>query len=377
MLVLAVVFIFLQTWRATVIPMLAVPVSIIGTFAGLYILGFSINTLTLFAMVLAIGIVVDDAIVVLENVERLMREEKMSALRGVDRGDARGLRRADRDRAGALLGVHPGRVPGRHRGPALQAVRGDGDRGGGDLGLHRAHAHAGALRAAAEGGRPRVEASSTRSTWASTRLTKFFLRASISRSRAALVSLIALRSCVIVGRGPPLLARARRASCPPRTRATSSARSSCPTRASLQRTQKTGAQLWDILSQGQRRRSTPSWCRAATSSAARNKTNAGTTFVLLKDWDDRKRTAQQVARGPEQAGPGLHRRHGDHVQPAGDPRPGHRRRLRVLRAVAHRGRHEEAGRRHPGPQRRRSRRIRSSRASTRSTARPCRSFTSR
>jgi multidrug efflux pump len=79
LLVLGVVFLFLQTWRATIIPMLAVPVSIIGTFAGLYILGFSINTLTLFAMVLAIGIVVDDAIVVLENVERLMREQKLSA----------------------------------------------------------------------------------------------------------------------------------------------------------------------------------------------------------------------------------------------------------------------------------------------------------
>src|SRR5687767_11225630 len=77
LLVLAVVFLFLQTWRATLIPMIAVPVSLIGAFAGLWLAGFSINTLTLFALVLAIGIVVDDAIVVLENVERLMREEKM------------------------------------------------------------------------------------------------------------------------------------------------------------------------------------------------------------------------------------------------------------------------------------------------------------
>ncbi len=77
LLVLAVVFLFLQTWRATLIPMIAVPVSLIGAFAGLWLVGFSINTLTLFALVLAIGIVVDDAIVVLENVERLMREEKM------------------------------------------------------------------------------------------------------------------------------------------------------------------------------------------------------------------------------------------------------------------------------------------------------------
>jgi multidrug efflux pump len=79
-LVILVVFLFLQSWRATLIPIIAVPVSLIGTFAGLWLAGFSINTLTLFAMVLSIGIVVDDAIVVLENVERLMREEKMSPL---------------------------------------------------------------------------------------------------------------------------------------------------------------------------------------------------------------------------------------------------------------------------------------------------------
>ena len=74
-LVFLVVFVFLQSWRATLIPFAAVPVSLIGTFAGLLLLGYSINTLTLFGMVLSIGIVVDDAIVVLENVERIMREE--------------------------------------------------------------------------------------------------------------------------------------------------------------------------------------------------------------------------------------------------------------------------------------------------------------
>jgi HAE1 family hydrophobic/amphiphilic exporter-1/multidrug efflux pump len=78
-LVFLVVFLFLQNWRATLIPFTAVPVSLIGTFAGLLALGYSINTLTLFGMVLAIGIVVDDAIVVLENVERIMREEHRSA----------------------------------------------------------------------------------------------------------------------------------------------------------------------------------------------------------------------------------------------------------------------------------------------------------
>ena len=74
-LVVLVVFLFLQSWRATLIPLIAVPISLIGTFAGLYMFGFSINLLTLFAMILAIGIVVDDAIVVLENTERLMSEE--------------------------------------------------------------------------------------------------------------------------------------------------------------------------------------------------------------------------------------------------------------------------------------------------------------
>jgi HAE1 family hydrophobic/amphiphilic exporter-1/multidrug efflux pump len=77
LLVAAVVFVFLQSWRATLIPLIAVPVSLIGTCAGLWLFGFSINTLTLFAMVLSIGIVVDDAIVVLENVERLMSEHHM------------------------------------------------------------------------------------------------------------------------------------------------------------------------------------------------------------------------------------------------------------------------------------------------------------
>lgn len=78
LLVVVVVFLFLQNWRATVIPLIAIPVSIIGTFAGMYALGFSINMLTLFGMILAIGIVVDDAIVVVENVERLMAEKGLS-----------------------------------------------------------------------------------------------------------------------------------------------------------------------------------------------------------------------------------------------------------------------------------------------------------
>jgi hydrophobe/amphiphile efflux-1 (HAE1) family protein len=78
-LVLLVVFLFLQSWRATVIPMLAVPVSLVATFAAFTLLGFTINTLTLFGMVLAIGIVVDDAIVVVEAVEHHMEHAGLSA----------------------------------------------------------------------------------------------------------------------------------------------------------------------------------------------------------------------------------------------------------------------------------------------------------
>ena len=80
-LIVLVVYLFLQSWRATLIPIIAVPISLIGTFAGLWVFGFSINTLTLFAMVLSIGTVVDDAIIVLENIERLMEEENLSPIK--------------------------------------------------------------------------------------------------------------------------------------------------------------------------------------------------------------------------------------------------------------------------------------------------------
>ncbi|STP09875.1 efflux RND transporter permease subunit [Helicobacter cinaedi] len=74
-LVIVIMYFFLQNFRATIIPVIAIPVSIIGTFAGMYALGFSINLLTLFGLILAIGIVVDDAIIVIENVERILHTE--------------------------------------------------------------------------------------------------------------------------------------------------------------------------------------------------------------------------------------------------------------------------------------------------------------
>ncbi|KZY43115.1 multidrug efflux RND transporter permease subunit [Pseudoalteromonas sp. B5MOD-1] len=76
-LVILVVFLFLQNWRATLIPTVAIPVSLVGTFAFMMMMDYSINLITLFGLVLAIGIVVDDAIIVIENVERILKEEKL------------------------------------------------------------------------------------------------------------------------------------------------------------------------------------------------------------------------------------------------------------------------------------------------------------
>ncbi|AOO66096.1 efflux RND transporter permease subunit [Sulfurospirillum halorespirans] len=85
LLVLVVMFVFLQNWRATLIPAIAVPVVLLGTFGVLEVFGYSINTLTMFGMVLSIGLLVDDAIVVVENVERIMREEKLPPVEATEK----------------------------------------------------------------------------------------------------------------------------------------------------------------------------------------------------------------------------------------------------------------------------------------------------
>ncbi len=96
-LVFVVMFLFLQNWRYTIIPTIVVPIALLGTFAVLSALGFSINVLTMFGMVLVIGIVVDDAIVVVENVERIMTEEGLSPLEAT--------RKAMKQISGAIIGV--------------------------------------------------------------------------------------------------------------------------------------------------------------------------------------------------------------------------------------------------------------------------------
>ncbi len=148
-LVVLVVILFLQTWRASIIPIVAIPISLIGTFAVMAAFGFSLNNLSLFGLVLAIGIVVDDAIVVVENVERNLEQgmsPKDAAHRTIDEvGNALV--------AIALVlgrGVHPGRLHQRHLGPVLPAVRGHHRGRDRDLLPRLADAQPGAVRAAAQ-----------------------------------------------------------------------------------------------------------------------------------------------------------------------------------------------------------------------------------
>jgi hypothetical protein len=138
------VYVFLQDWRATLIPTLTIPVSLVGTFAVISAFGFSINTLTLFGLVLAIGIVVDDAIVVVENTQRHLDEESLRRVEATRARHRRGRGPGHRDRARAHGGVHPISLPARHHRPALPAVRADHRGVGGAVRAQRAYAHAGA-----------------------------------------------------------------------------------------------------------------------------------------------------------------------------------------------------------------------------------------
>ena len=143
LLVILVVYIFLQGWRATLIPLLAVPVSLVGTFIFFPVFGFSINTLSLFGLVLAIGLVVDDAIVVVEGVERHIEEgmtPKDSALKAMEElsGPVVGIALV----LSAVFRAH--RVYSGHHRPAVPAVRRDDRNLGAALRLQRADAESGA-----------------------------------------------------------------------------------------------------------------------------------------------------------------------------------------------------------------------------------------
>jgi HAE1 family hydrophobic/amphiphilic exporter-1/multidrug efflux pump len=291
MLVLLVVFIFLQSWRATVIPMLAVPVSIIGTFAGLYILGFSINTLTLFAMVLAIGIVVDDAIVVLENVERLMREQKMRAHEAAIE--------AMREVSGALIAIVLVLCSVFIPVAFLGGIAGQ---------LYKQFAVTVAVAVVISGFTALTLTPALCSLLLKAgdhdsrlfrpfnkgfaKLTSTFLWFVNSALRRRLVAALGFLIVVLAVAG--LFYFVPRSFIPPEDQGYVISSIVLPDGASLQRTQKTGAQFQKMLSEE------PSVAHAFVAAGrdfigGGNKPNAGTAFILLKDWDDRDKTAQQLA----------------------------------------------------------------------------------
>ena len=122
-LVILVVFVFLRSVRATLIPSVAVPVSLVGTFGVMYLLGYSLDNLSLMALTIATGFVVDDAIVVIENITRYLEAGHAAAGGGAARGAGDRLHGAvDEHLAGR--GVHPDPADGRHRRPAVPRVRG-------------------------------------------------------------------------------------------------------------------------------------------------------------------------------------------------------------------------------------------------------------
>ena len=153
-LVFIVVLVFLQDWRATLLPMIDVPVSLIGTFFVMAMLGFSLNNLSLFGLVLAIGIVVDDAIVVVENVERWMAKG-LPPREATIKAHGRDHRPGHRHHAGAELGLHPDGVHRRHQRPVLPAVRAHHRRLDDHLGDQRDDDGAGARRDADQAARAR------------------------------------------------------------------------------------------------------------------------------------------------------------------------------------------------------------------------------
>ena len=121
-IVIAVIFLFLLDWRATIIPAVTIPVSLIGTFAFIKLFGFSINSLTLFGITLATGLVVDDAIVVIENVQRHISSDHADSHTRHVSGHGGSDQRRDRDIARADLGIRTGIVFPRHHRHSLPAV---------------------------------------------------------------------------------------------------------------------------------------------------------------------------------------------------------------------------------------------------------------
>ena len=299
-LVVIVVFIFLQGWRATLIPLLAVPVSLIGTFIIFPALGFSINTLSLFGLVLAIGLVVDDAIIVVEAVEHHIDE-------GMDPNDA--TIKAMEEVGGPVVAIAlilaavfipTAFIPG-ITGRIVPAVRRHHRDLGTHLRLQRADPFAGARFPVAEAQGPR---NARQASWA-----RGFGISSISSSAAPLtvlsipptcsstsqpspwwhLALVAVVAVLFLGKG---LCRA--ASSQPKTRVTCSWPSSCPTAASAQRTDACRAEDHHCIAQDSDGVQGVIAVNDFSLLTQVQSTNSGFFFVALKPWEKRKTKQQQI-----------------------------------------------------------------------------------
>lgn len=123
LIVMLVILLFLQNWRAVIIPMITIPVSLIATFAVMKVMGFTLNTLTLFGLVLAIAIVVDDAIVVVEDVSRILDQRRRDTDTGCRTGHEGTPRPGNRRSPCTTVSLHTHGFHFRHHGPAIQTVR--------------------------------------------------------------------------------------------------------------------------------------------------------------------------------------------------------------------------------------------------------------
>src|SRR5271170_1521480 len=260
-LVLLVVFVFLQSWRATLIPIIAVPVSLIGTFAGLLFFGYTLNTLTLFAIVLATGIVVDDAIVVLENVERLMAERKLSPKQAAIE--------SMREVTGAIVAtaVTISGLVALTLSPAMCALL-----------LKRQHVE-----------NPLFRPFNRAFAW----ITRVYLAAVRLTARHAVIAVLIFAG--ILGVDALLFKLVPNGFVPPEDQGYVLGSLTLPDAATLQRTQALGAVLQKALL------ANPAVEHAFVVSgfdfiSGANRTNTATIFIPLIPWDERKTTAEEVAK---------------------------------------------------------------------------------
>ena len=292
-LVVLVIYLFLGSWRATLIPAVTVPLCLLASFAVLWVFGFSINLLTLLAMVLSIGIVVDDAIVVLENVYHRIEEGEPPLAAAFDGTRQVGFAIA-LDDDGGLRGVRADHVHRRpDRPPVPRARRGD-DRRGRLLGLPRLEPGADALLEAAppRGARPPRRAGSTTASAGSR---SFYARRLDGVLRKPLIPL--------VGRRPLPRRRRRRCSsrsspswCRPRMSASStptSPRRKAPATPQMDRYMVDAqARLLPLVEQGRGPRADHQ--RTPGGFGPSDDFNSGTFVVFLKPWEEREETTQEV-----------------------------------------------------------------------------------